>query len=181
MKATGIVRRIDELGRVVIPKEIRRTLRLSSGDPLEIYTDKDELLFKKYSPIRSIDGFAGEFASALSEISGYVAAVCDTDTVVAVSGGAKELIGKRISAETERIMRERRAFLANSADGERPAGIAAENPVSCTSQVIAPVVSSGDCLGACVLFSTENGARMRESDLKLAMMSADLMARRFSE
>lgn len=180
MKATGIVRRIDELGRVVIPKEIRKTLRLSSGDPLEIYTDKDELLFKKYSPIKSIDGFADEFASALSDISGQVAAVCDTDTIIACRG-AKELTGKRISREIEKIMRDRRAIVINAEDGGSPVNLTSDGEKTSTAQVIAPVIASGDCIGACVLFTFESGARMKETDVKLAKMGADLLARRFSE
>ena len=180
MKATGIVRRIDELGRVVIPKEIRKTLRLSSGDPLEIYTDKDELLFKKYSPIRSIDGFADEFSAAMHDISGHGAAVCDTDAIVACHGG-KEFTGKRVSSELERIMRDRRAIFINAADGGSPLNLTQDGEKTVTAQVIAPVIDSGDCIGACVLFSFEEGARMRETDVKLAKMGADLLARRFAE
>ena len=86
MKATGIVRRIDELGRVVIPKEIRSTLRLKSGDPLEIFTDRDELMLKKYSPIASLEKFSEGTAKSLSDLSGHVAVICDTDGVLHASG-----------------------------------------------------------------------------------------------
>ncbi|MBP5308041.1 MAG: AbrB/MazE/SpoVT family DNA-binding domain-containing protein [Clostridia bacterium] len=180
MKATGIVRRIDELGRVVIPKEIRKTLRLSSGDPLEIYTDRDELLFRKYSPIRSIDGFAEEFSAALREISGYSAAVCDTDFVVACHG-AKEFTGKPVSAETERVMRERRTMIINATEGGSPLNLTSDAQKPFSAEVIAPVIVNGDCIGACVLFSFDEGVRMRETDVKLAKMSAELLSRRFAE
>ena len=97
MKATGIVRRIDELGRVVIPKEIRSTLRLKSGDPLEIFTDRDELMLKKYSPIASLEKFSEGTAKSLSELSGHLAIVCDTDEVLHASGsGKREVAGKAV-------------------------------------------------------------------------------------
>ncbi len=179
MKATGIVRRIDELGRVVIPKEIRKTLRLSSGDPLEIFTDRDELLFKKYSPIKSIDGFAQNFSAALCEISGHIAVVCDTDTVVATSGGAKDLMGKDISVELERVMRDRRSVLINTVEDGSVVAVCADDKKEYTAQVISPVVVGGDCIGACILLSNLSDARMRETDVKLAKMGADLLARHF--
>ena len=181
MKATGIVRRIDELGRVVIPKEIRKTLRLSSGDPLEIFTERDELLFKKYSPIRSIDGFARQFAEGLCEISGHSSAVCDTDSVIATAGGGKELVGRRVSVGLERIMRERKAVVINVAEGGVAIPIVADEECGCLSQVIVPVTVDGDVIGACVLFSANEEVRMRETDIKLAKMGADLLSRRFSE
>jgi AbrB family transcriptional regulator (stage V sporulation protein T) len=181
MKATGIVRRIDELGRVVIPKEIRKTLRLSSGDPLEIFTERDELLFKKYSPIKSIDGFASQFAEGLSEISGHVAVVCDTDSVISTAGGGKEIMGRRISPELEQIIRDRRTVVVNTLEGGNAVQLTVEDEKLYVAQVISPVIVEGDVIGACILYSYSNEVRMRETDLKLAKMGADLLARRFSE
>ena len=102
MKATGIVRRIDDLGRVVIPKEIRRTMRIREGDPLEIYTTRDgEVIFKKYSLISGLEDFAAQFCDTLSRSTDFTAAVTDRDAVVAVAGsGKRELMGKPLSAET---------------------------------------------------------------------------------
>ena len=96
MKATGIVRRIDDLGRVVIPKEIRRTLRIREGDPLEIYTEKDgEVIFKKYSPMGELSSYAAEICESLYKSTGGTVAVCDRDSMIAVSGGGKkELLEK---------------------------------------------------------------------------------------
>ena len=109
MKATGIVRRIDELGRVVIPKEIRSTLRLKSGDPLEIFTDRDELMLKKYSPIASLEKFSEGTAKSLSDLSGHIAVICDTDGVLHASGrGQREFDGKNLSNNMEKIMREKK-------------------------------------------------------------------------
>ena len=112
MKATGIVRRIDDLGRVVIPKEIRRTMRIREGDPLEIFTDKDgELIFKKYSPIGEISDFAAQICDSLKKSTEGIAAVCDRDSVIAIAGGAKrELMGRSISAKLSEIMDARSAY-----------------------------------------------------------------------
>ena len=106
MKATGIVRRIDDLGRVVIPKEIRRTMRIREGDPLEIYTSRDgEVIFKKYSLLGGLDDFAAQFCETLSKSCNTITAVTDRDTVIAVAGGGKrELMGKQISAALEQLM-----------------------------------------------------------------------------
>ena len=154
MKATGIVRRIDDLGRVVIPKEIRRTMRIREGDRWEIYTDKDgEVIFKKYSPIGELSDFAAQICDSLHKSTDAIAAVCDRDTVIAISGGAKrELMDKRISAGLERIMEGRSSYRFNGgncipvSDGEEK---------FCVS-VAAPVVSEGDVMG-CVLFICQNG------------------------
>lgn len=120
MKATGIVRRIDELGRVVIPKEIRSTLRLKSGDPLEIFTDRDELMLKKYSPIASLEKFSEGTAKSLSDLSGHVAVICDTDGVLHASGrGQREFDGKNLSHNMEKILRDRKSYIANLSEGGR--------------------------------------------------------------
>ena len=112
MKATGIVRRIDDLGRVVIPKEIRRTLRIRDGDPLEIFTDKDgEVIFKKYSPIGELSDFAAQICDSLHRSTDALAAVCDRDSVIAVAGGGKrELLSKRVSPELVQLMEARRVY-----------------------------------------------------------------------
>ena len=104
MKATGIVRRIDELGRVVIPKEIRRTLRIKEGDPLEIFTDRDELMLKKYSPIATLERFSEATVKSLNDLSGKLAMICDTDEILCACGeGKKELDGKNLSEEMDRM------------------------------------------------------------------------------
>ncbi|MBR2895270.1 MAG: AbrB/MazE/SpoVT family DNA-binding domain-containing protein, partial [Oscillospiraceae bacterium] len=112
MKATGIVRRIDDLGRVVIPKEIRRTMRIREGDPLEIYTSREgEVIFKKYSLMGELDDFAAQFCDTLSKSCGAITAVTDRDAIIAVAGGGKrELMGKRISTQLEQIMEDRRIY-----------------------------------------------------------------------
>lgn len=106
MKATGIVRRIDDLGRVVIPKEIRRTMRTARADPLEIYTDKDGgVIFKKYSLMGGLSDFAGQMCETLNKTTGEIAVITDRDACIAVAGLARrELTDKRISSELEQIM-----------------------------------------------------------------------------
>ena len=121
MKATGIVRRIDDLGRVVIPKEIRRTLRIREGDPLEIFTEKDgEVIFKKYSPIGELSSFASQYAETLSKTSGYPACITDMDTVIAVSGVPKrDFNDKKISDELEKIIEEKTSVVFKPESSKR--------------------------------------------------------------
>ena len=108
MKATGIVRRIDDLGRVVIPKEIRRTLRIREGDPLEIFTDHDgRVVLKKYSPVGELSAFAKEYADALAQATGHIACISDKDQIIAISGGSKkEFLDKNISSNLEKAIEE---------------------------------------------------------------------------
>ena len=180
MKATGIVRRIDELGRVVIPKEIRRTLRIREGDPLELFTDRDELMLKKYSPIASIGRFFVFSAKSLNEQSGYLAAITDTDAVLSAYGANKrDLVGKTVSEKVTEIMNSRRSYLANKAEG----GVVYD-PVSggegeYTAEIIVPVVANGDCLGTVILLSREEGTEMEASAVKLARLTADILANQF--
>ena len=102
MKATGIVRRIDDLGRIVIPKEIRRTLRIRESDPLEIFTDREgEIILKKYSPIGEMSTFAKQYAESLAQVSGQMTLIADRDQFIAAAGGCKALLGKSISKALE--------------------------------------------------------------------------------
>lgn len=180
MKATGIVRRIDELGRVVIPKEIRSTLRLKSGDPLEIFTDRDELMLKKYSPIASLEKFSEGTAKSLSDLSGHLALICDTDEVLCAAGnGRGEMHGKNLSAAMDRILDGRRSYIASRSSGERIIPITEGENGSVTAQIIVPIVSGGDCLGAVALVSTEQGAKMEAGAIKLAQLSATIIAHQF--
>ena len=118
MKATGIVRRIDDLGRVVVPKEIRRTLRIREGDPLEIFTDREgEIILKKYSPIGELGTFAKQYAESLAQTTGHMICVTDRDSIIAPAGGAKkDYYGKSISPQLEQLIQERENLQATSAD-----------------------------------------------------------------
>ena len=180
MKATGIVRRIDELGRVVIPKEIRRTLRIKEGDPLEIFTDRDELMLKKYSPIATLEKFSKATARSLNDLSGKLAVICDTDGVLHAFGdGKREFDGKGLSEDMDRILKERRSYIANTAEGGDVIPITNMGEEGTTAQVIVPIVSGGDCLGAVAILSREEGARMGANEMNLARLTADILANQF--
>jgi len=118
MKATGIVRRVDDLGRIVIPKEIRRTLRIREGDPLEIYTEKDGgVIFRKYSPMGDLQEFAAQMCESIGTATGHIAAVSDRDSIIALHGIPKrELIDKPNSPELEQLMEQRRNYLYRNGD-----------------------------------------------------------------
>ncbi len=180
MKATGIVRRIDELGRVVIPKEIRRTLRIREGDPLELFTDRDELMLKKYSPIASVERFSEGTAKSLHEQSGFLAAITDTDNVLHAFGtGRKALLGHGVSDELTELMAARRSHLACLSEGGRILPVVQGGEGTFTAQLIVPIVAGGDCLGSVILLSEENGAVMEASCIKLARLTADIIASQF--
>ena len=182
MKATGIVRRIDELGRVVIPKEIRRTLRIREGDPLEIFTDRDgEIILKKYSPIGELSDFAREYTASISQAMNMVACIVDKDVVVAVAGvgGKKELMDRPISAELEKIMESRKPFLASAAFGERMIPIASgeEDRNAYTGQVAVPIIAEGEVIGAVVLLTKDLDRQMGEVEQKVAQTAASFVGK----
>ena len=180
MKATGIVRRIDELGRVVIPKEIRRTLRIKEGDPLEIFTDRDELTLKKYSPIATLERFSEATARSLHELSGKLAVICDTDEVLFAFGeGKRELDGKHLSEEMDKILKDRRSYTASLAEGGTIVPVCVSQDAQYSAQVIVPIVSGGDCLGAILLLSRADGERISNNDLSLARLTAEILANQF--
>ncbi len=174
MKATGIVRRIDDLGRVVIPKEIRRTMRIREGDPLEIYTEKDgEVIFKKYSPIGELGDFAANYAETLAKASGHGACITDRDNVIAVSGiPKKELIEKPISSELENVMNER-ITLTN--DSNHSISITDTND-KYNAGIVFPIISEGDTIGS-VLFIMKEGEKPSEIETKLAESAAGFLGR----
>ena len=175
MKATGIVRRIDDLGRVVIPKEIRRTLRIRDGDPLEIYTDKDgEVIFKKYSAVGELSDYALSMCETLSRASGLPVAITDRDSVIAVSGAPKrELGGKGVSQELEGIMEARQLY--RRGESEKPMSLS-EATEKYTVTTAAPIISDGDVIG-CVAFITDTGAIAGEVEVKLAQTVSGFLAK----
>lgn len=149
MKATGIVRRIDELGRVVIPKEIRRTLRIREGDPLEIFTEKDgAVIFRKYSPMGELTEFAGGICEALQKNTGFLAAVCDRDAVIAAAGpGQGEIADRRVGQALFRRLEEREHYCS----GGRGVPTMLAEGASAVVGAAVPILSSGDLLGGVLL------------------------------
>lgn len=154
MKATGIVRRIDDLGRVVIPKEIRRTLRIREGDPLEIFVDREgEVILKKYSPIKELGDFATEYAEALQDSLGHSVLICDRDNVVAIAGvSKKDYLNRRIGTGIEEILTARKSILSAK---QSKLAIIEHQDDELASYAIAPIISSGDPIGAIVIFSKD--------------------------
>lgn len=185
MKATGIVRRIDDLGRVVIPKEIRRTLRIREGDPLEIFTDREGgIILKKYSPIGELSDFAKEYAEALQQTIGHSVLICDKDTIIAVSGaGKKEYMEKRVSEDVERILVERKTVLHNNKDGGKGFAITndEEDGTTYSAQVISPIVSEGDAIGAVVIMSKETNVSMGDLEKKLSETAASFLGKQMEQ
>lgn len=183
MKATGIVRRIDDLGRVVIPKEIRRTLRIREGDPLEIFTDREgEVILKKYSPIGELTEFATEYAESLQEALGHMAIITDRDTIIAVAGASKkEYLDKRVSKTLEKLMDERDVIVVNQGEQHTPIASDETDETKYSSQVIAPIVTQGDPIGTVILCSKEKGTSMGETEKKIAMTAAAFLSKQMEQ
>jgi AbrB family transcriptional regulator, stage V sporulation protein T len=178
MKATGIVRRIDDLGRVVIPKEIRRTLRIREGDPLEIFVDRDgEVILKKYSPISELSDFAKEYAEALFDSLGNPVLICDRDAYIAVAGGSKkDYLNKNISDLVEKTMEDRNSVLVTQ-QGEVSLADGAEETVS--SYTIGPIIANGDPIGAVIIFAKEG--TLGEVEQKAVETAAGFLARQMEQ
>lgn len=178
MKATGIVRRIDDLGRVVIPKEIRRTMRIREGDPLEIFTDGGgEVIFKKYSPIGELSEFAGDCADVLYRTGGSPVVITDRDHVLAVSGvPKKELLERRVSPALEELMERRTPFYRESDEVFCPV-----EGVSKEALGAFVIVADGDVCGAVVTLTTDSKHKADDADKKLLSASAGFLAKQLAE
>ena len=175
MKATGVVRRIDDLGRVVIPKEIRKTLRIKEGDPLEIFTDREgQVILKKYSPIGELTEFATEYAETLSKTTGHIACITDKDTIIAVSGGSKkEFLEQNISEELEQLMEDKEIYTSKeNSNISMPITRNDNSERKYNSQVVYPIISNGDTIGTVILLSKESNTKMNEVEKKVAQSAA---------
>lgn len=180
MKATGIVRRIDDLGRVVIPKEIRRTMRIREGDPLEIYTDREgEVIFKKYSPIGELAIFAGEYAETLYKTCALSVVICDRDAIIATAGvPRKEYADKMLSEDMEKIIESRNLYVWR--DGMDTVNVIADGG-NHTVRCAMPILSQGDIVGCVVSLAandrTEKNAPSAEVEIKLIQTAAGFLGR----
>ncbi len=179
MKATGVVRRIDDLGRIVIPKEIRKTLRIKEGDPLEIFTDKEgEVILKKYSPIGELSEFATGYAETLAKTTGHIACITDKDTVIAVSGGSKkEFLEQDLSGELEQLLEDKEVYTSKE-NNEIAIPITKNDNKErkYNSQVIYPIISQGDVIGSVILLSKDNNTKMGDSELKVVQSAAGFLS-----
>ena len=176
MKATGIVRRVDDLGRIVIPKEIRRTLRIREGDPLEIYTEKDGgVIFRKYSPMGDLQEFAVQMCEAIGANTGHIAAVADRDTIIALSGAPKrELLDKPNSPELEKLMEQRKNYLFH--DGDSPIRVSEANDKYHLG-IAAPILSQGDLMGCAMLLLQGSDKALTEGEQKLMQTVAGFLGK----
>ncbi len=181
MKATGIVRRIDDLGRVVIPKEIRRTLRIREGDPLEIFTDREgEIILKKYSPIGELGAFAKEYAESLAQTAGHITCIVDKDQIIAVSGGGKkEFMEKHISVEMEKLINTRNTLVATRTDNNFVPILEEDDETLYNNELITPIMAEGDVLGAVVFLSINK--KMGELEGKLAQTAAGFLGKQMEQ
>lgn len=184
MRATGIVRRIDELGRVVIPKEIRRTLRIREGDPLEIFTDHDgEVVLKKYSPIGEISAIAKDYTDSLYRTLGHIALICDRDAMVSSSGAAKrEYVEKALSPEVDQILQGRQLTVLNLSDGARMIPLTNDDhQENYTAEIVAPILADGEIIGGLILVSREAGMTMSDVDRKVAETTANIVGKQMEQ
>ncbi len=182
MKATGIVRRIDDLGRVVIPKEIRRTLRIKEGTPLEIFTDREgEVILKKYSPIGELSIFAKEYAEALSQTTGLVSCITDHDQVVAAAGlGSKEYSGKEISRELEETITAREGKCLNANEKGKIPVIEEQREVP-YAQTIQPIICAGDAIGSVILMGKSEKDVFGVPERMLVQTAAGFLGRQMEQ
>lgn len=178
MKATGVVRRIDDLGRIVVPKEIRRVLRIREGDPLEIFTDKDgEIILKKYSPLGELSTFAQQYVDSTAQILGCGVCVCDRDQIIAVAGIPKrELLGKSIHQELEDVINDREAILAKKGE-KKFIRIIGEGDTEYSGQVVQTIICEGDAIGAVILLAKDSERQIGEAEQKAAIIAASFLGR----
>lgn len=176
MKATGIVRRIDDLGRVVIPKEIRRTMRIREGDPLEIFTDAEgQVIFKKYSPMGEFTEFTAQYADVLNKSTGMPIIITDRDHVISSAGIVKrEVYERRISAGLESLMESRSSFIA--ATGNKDSLLPIENS-DIKASVAFPIIGNGDVTGCVVLLFNQHGDMPSQAEIKLAQVASEFLAK----
>lgn len=178
MKATGVVRRIDDLGRVVIPKEIRKVHRIKEGDPLEIFTDKEgEIILKKYSPIGELTEFASTYADTISKTTGHITCITDKDSVIAVAGGSKkDFLEKNLSKELEEVLENKEIFKSKE-NNEISIPITQNEGREriYNSQVIYPIITDGDVVGSVILLAKEPNKKMGDVEDKVAQSAAGFL------
>lgn len=178
MKTTGIVRRIDELGRIVIPKEIRKTLKFHEGEPLEIHAFKDEIHLKKYSAMSNMVERAENIVNALSEITDRLVLITDSDSVIATSGKIKDLIGEKLSKDGYKILTEKKSFVINYKDNIKLIKVTSGDEDRFCSQVIVPIVSKeNDSLGLIVLFDTDKSKIIDSATISFLKFSSLLLSK----
>ncbi|MBO5247902.1 MAG: AbrB/MazE/SpoVT family DNA-binding domain-containing protein [Clostridia bacterium] len=176
MKATGKVRRIDDLGRIVIPKEIRKTMHIREGAQLEIFTDSEGgVIFKKYSPIGELDDSVSDYAETVAKITGNTVAVVDKDSVIAAAGsGRKEILHKRISAETEELIEQRKQYVYKIGDERKSL---CKDVEKIYAAIVNPILLEGDAVGAIVMLIPDMGNAPGEADVKVLAAASQILSK----
>ena len=182
MKATGIVRRTDDLGRVVVPKEIRRTLRIREGDPLEIFTEQNgAIVLKKYSPIGELSTFAAQYATSMAEAAGSLVCVMDRDHIIAAEGnGKKNYDGKPISPEMEQFIESRGCQVADAQE-KNCKKLTLDDAMQYQTQALSTIICEGDAIGAVVILSREPKQLLGETEQKLAISAAGFLGKQMEQ
>ena len=165
MKTTGIIRRIDDLGRIVIPKELRKTLRIKNGDSLEIFVDNEDIILKKYSPMESIEEAASRYVDSFSGVIKHSVIVTDKDRVIAASGSLKKrYLGKEISEFTERGIERRDSFI----ERQKKTFSFIEGVEDFGYYSFSSIINDGDTIGSVIIISVDNP--ILESEEKMAVI-----------
>ena len=166
---------------MVIPKEIRRTLRIREADPLEIFTDREgEIILKKYSPIGEMGTFAKQYADSIAQVSGHIALISDRDQFIAVAGGMKNLLGKNISSQLEDVIEKRQLVMASK--GERAFVPMAEGEDGeYEQQAICPIICEGDVIGSVILLNADPKKKMSEVEQKLVQAAGGFLGRQMEQ
>lgn len=180
MKATGIVRRIDDLGRVVIPKEIRRTMHIREGDPLEIFTDKEgEVIFKKYSPVGEMSSFSTQYAEVLARCGHMTVLVCDRDHIITAAGSSRrDFLDKPVSAQLDSLMADRQTYVSRPGTPHR---LQPTEQVNRYASVAAPILAAGDVTGAVCMVQPESGTQPTDCEVQLIQVAAAFLGRQMEE
>ena len=180
MKATGIVRRVDDLGRIVIPKEIRRTYRIREGDPLEIFTEKDGgVIFKKYSPMGDLQEFAAQMCDSMGEASGQIVAIADRDSIIALYGIPKrELMDRPNSRELEKLMRQRSHYLYRRGEGRLPVTDGEEKYFL---GAVSPILTQGDLMGCVMVLLDEKREALQQTDQTMLKTAAGFLGKQMEQ
>lgn len=176
MKATGVIRRVDQLGRIVVPKEIRKTLRIGEGDQIEIFVNRDkEIILKKYSQVESLSQIAGKCADTLGQMTGHIAVVTDKDKIIAVCGPKREMQDKPITPELEEKIN--RKEIVKAVLNEKDYVMVSPELEPPAEEVIAPIVCEGDPIGSVILIPKAKGGSVGETEVSLAKCTAVILGK----
>ena len=180
MKATGIVRRVDVLGRVVVPKEIRKILGISEGDPLEIFTEKDGIILKKYSPLSNMDEIANSVANALSRQTGKCVFICDKDVFISASGmGVKEILGREISKQIYELILNKQTLVCSFSDGGVPLKLTDNENFGFYNQLIMPIRVGEEAVGCVIICDKMKDGKITSNEIEQTELICEVLAGRF--